>query len=91
MISYYAASIASQYFIDGVIKTIDSNVMGLRKLLDFSLNNDTQGILFSQQARFRKSDSKTFQQKKLILDVSSYGPRASYDESKDSQKPLLCI
>lgn len=90
----HAASIASPIFYRQYpLETIDSNVMGLRKLLDFSLNNDTQGILFfSTSEIYGNPDSKNIPTKETYFGhVNSYGPRASYDESKRLSETICYV
>ena len=90
----HAASIASPIFYRKYpLETIDSNVVGLRKLLDFSLEFDPAGILFfSTSEIYGNPDAENIPTKETYFgNVNSFGPRASYDESKRLSETLCYI
>ena len=90
----HAASIASPIFYRKYpLETIDSNVIGLRKLLDLSLEFNPEGILFfSTSEIYGNPDSDNIPTKETYFgNVNSFGPRASYDESKRLSETLCYI
>ena len=90
----HAASIASPIFYRKYpLETIDSNVIGLRKLLDFSLEFGPEGILFfSTSEIYGNPNSENIPTKETYFgNVNSFGPRASYDESKRLSETLCYI
>tara|TARA_B100002019_G_scaffold288657_1_gene302701 strand:- start:389 stop:1453 length:1065 start_codon:yes stop_codon:yes gene_type:complete len=90
----HAASIASPIFYRKYpLETIDSNVVGLRRLLDLSLDFNPEGILFfSTSEIYGNPDSDNIPTKETYFgNVNSFGPRASYDESKRLSETLCYI
>ena len=82
----HAASIASPFFYRKFpIQTIDANIGGLRKLLDFYRENlSLKGFLFfSSSEIYGDPDLKSIPTNEDYRgNVSCVGPRACYDESK---------
>ena len=86
----HAASIASPiYYRKYPIKTMDSNVIGLRNLLDFTIKNNEvknkiESILFFSTSEIYGNPSNEFipTNETYNGNVSCTGPRACYDESK---------
>ena len=90
----HAASIASPIFYRKYpLETIDSNVIGLRKLLDLSLEFNPESILFfSTSEIYGNPDTDNIPTKETYFgNVNSFGPRASYDESKRLSETLCYI
>ncbi len=90
----HAASIASPIFYrKNPIETMDANVIGLRNLLDYSLNNESiqSFLFFSSSEVYGDPDSKNIPTKEDYWgNVSFTGPRACYDESKRYGE-TLCV
>ena len=89
----HAASIASPiYYRKNPIETIDSNVTGLRNLLDYSKDNQIEGFLFfSTSEIYGDPDPANIPtSEKYRGHVSCTGPRACYDESKRLGE-TLCV
>jgi UDP-glucuronate decarboxylase len=82
----HGASIASPIFYRKYpLKTIDANIWGLRKLLDFYKKKDSlKGFLFfSSSEIYGDPDLKSIPTNEEYRgNVSCHGPRACYDESK---------
>lgn len=91
----HAASIASPiYYRKYPIETIDSNVFGLKHLLDFYKNSsDLKGFLFfSSSEIYGDPDPKYIPTKEDYRgNVSCVGPRACYDESKRIGETLCWV
>ena len=88
------ASIASPTFYrKHPIETLDANIWGLRKILDFYKNKEIKGILmFSSSEVYGDPDSKNIPTtEKYLGNVSSIGPRACYDESKRFSETLCYL
>ena len=89
----HAASIASPiYYRKYPIETIDSNVTGLKNLLEFSKNNSIESFLyFSTSEIYGEPDSENIPTSENYRGfVSCTGPRACYDESKRLGE-TLCV
>ena len=89
----HAASIASPlYYRKNPIETMDANVLGLRKLLDYSLKVDLKSFLFfSTSEIYGDPDKKNIPTNEDYRGhVSCTGPRACYDESKRFGE-TLCV
>ena len=89
----HAASIASPiYYRKYPIETIDSNVTGLKNLLEFSKNNSIESfIYFSTSEIYGDPDAKNIPTSENYRGfVSCTGPRACYDESKRLGE-TLCV
>ncbi|MCL2208698.1 MAG: NAD-dependent epimerase/dehydratase family protein [Treponema sp.] len=81
----HMASIASPVFYRKYpIETLDANIWGLRKLLDFYREKSIKGFLFfSSSEIYGDPDSKNIPTPEEYFGyVSITGPRACYDESK---------
>ena len=81
----HAASIASPVFYRKFpIETIQANVNGIFKILDYYKNRKVKGILyFSSSEIYGNPDKKNIPTSENYLgNVSTIGPRACYDESK---------
>lgn len=81
----HAASIASpRYYRLHPIQTMDANVLGLRRLLDFAVKYPVEGILFfsSSEVYGDPPPEKIPTPETYTGNVSCIGPRACYDESK---------
>jgi len=91
----HAASIASPYFYRKYpIKTIESNIDGLKKILKYSqLNKKTQRVLyFSSSEIYGNPDKKNIPTKESYNgNVSCLGPRSCYDEAKRMGETLCYI
>ncbi len=90
----HAASIASPIFYRKFpLETIDSNVIGLRKLLDLSLEFKPEGILFfSTSEIYGDPNPENIPTNETYFgNVNPFGPRASYDESKRLSETLCYI
>ena len=90
----HMASIASPTFYrKHPIETLDANIWGLRKILDFYKNKEIKGILmFSSSEVYGDPDSKNIPTtEKYLGNVSSIGPRACYDESKRFSETLCYL
>ena len=90
----HAASIASPIFYRKYpIETIFSNIIGLKKILDFSVNNKSIDsiLFFSTSEIYGDPDSKNIPTEETYRgNVSCTGPRACYDESKRLGE-TLCV
>lgn len=81
----HMASIASPMFYRQYpLETLDANVWGLRKLLDFYKQKSIKGLLFfsSSEIYGNPSDNVVPTNEEYHGDVSCTGPRACYDEAK---------
>lgn len=81
----HMASIASPTFYRKYpVVTIDANIWGLRKLLDYYCNKDLRGFLFFSSSEIYGDPSPDFipTPETYRGNVSTIGPRACYDESK---------
>jgi UDP-glucuronate decarboxylase len=81
----HMASIASPTFYRKYpLVTIDANIWGLRKLLDYYCNKNLKGFLFFSSSEIYGDPSPDFIPTPEIYrgNVSTIGPRACYDESK---------
>lgn len=81
----HAASIASpSYYREHPIETMDANVLGLRKLLDFVVKNPTESMLFFSSSEIYGDPipGQIPTPETYLGNVSCIGPRACYDESK---------
>ena len=89
----HAATIASPIFYrKWPIETMDANVIGLRKILDWSVNNIPESILFfSSSEIYGDPDINNIPTSEDYNgNVSCTGPRACYDESKRYGE-TLCV
>ena len=90
----HMASIASPSFYRKFpIETLDANIWGLRKLLDYYSQRDIKGFLmFSSSEVYGDPPSINIPTKESYLgNVSSIGPRACYDESKRFSETLCYL
>lgn len=91
----HGASIASPtYYRQYPLETIDANVLGLRRLLDFCRNKNTlQGFLFFSSSEIYGDPDPNFipTGEEYLGNVSCHGPRACYDESKRLGETLCWI
>jgi UDP-glucuronate decarboxylase len=81
----HMASIASPtYYRKYPIETIESNVWGLKKLLDFFCSNNLKGFLFfsSSEIYGNPAADQIPTPETYHGDVPTIGPRACYDEAK---------
>ena len=81
----HMASIASPTFYRKYpIETLDANVWGLRRLLDFYRGSDLKGLLFfSSSEVYGDPDPEAIPLKENYRgNVATIGPRACYDEAK---------
>jgi len=81
----HMASIASPTFYRMYpIETVDANVWGLRKLLDFYREKDIRGLLFFSSSEIYGDPPPEFipTHEDYRGNVASMGPRACYDEAK---------
>jgi len=81
----HMASIASPTFYRQYpLVTIDANIWGLRKLLDYYCNKNLKGFLFFSSSEIYGDPSPEFipTPETYRGNVSTIGPRACYDESK---------
>jgi len=81
----HMASIASPiYYRKYPLATIDANVWGLRKLLDYYLNKNLEGFLFfSSSETYGDPDPQNIPTQEDYRGLVSFtGPRACYDEAK---------
>ena len=81
----HMASIASPTFYrQNPLKTLDANVWGLRKMLDFYSNKEIRGFLnFSSSEVYGDPDqTKVPMNEEYFGNVAINGPRACYDEAK---------
>lgn len=82
---FHMASLASPvYYRKYPIKTIDADVTGLRRLLDFYKDNQIKGLLFYSSSEIYGDPHPTMIPTKESYwgNVNPCGPRACYDESK---------
>ena len=90
----HMASIASPTFYRKYpIQTLDANIWGLRKILDFYKNKSIKGLLmFSSSEVYGDPDNKNIPtSEKYFGNVSTIGPRACYDESKRFSETLCYL
>ena len=90
----HAASIASPTFYRKFpLETADANVIGLRKILEYSKNNKLSRILyFSSSEVYGSPDKNNIPTKENYNgNVSTIGPRACYDEAKRYCETLCYI
>lgn len=90
----HAASIASPTFYRKFpLETADANVVGLRKILEYSKNNKVSRILyFSSSEVYGSPDKNNIPTKEHFNgNVSTIGPRACYDEAKRYCETLCYI
>ncbi len=66
------------------IETMDSNLLGIRKMLDLAKKNNAQGVLFTSTSEVygNPPDGKIPTSEDYYGYVNSYGPRSMYDEAK---------
>ncbi len=66
------------------IDTLDSNLIGIRKLLEIARRSNAQGFLFTSTSEVygNPPDSKIPTSEDYYGYVNSYGPRSMYDEAK---------
>jgi nucleoside-diphosphate-sugar epimerase len=66
------------------IETLESNITGTKKLLDFALKNQVKGILFMSTSEIygNPPDSEIPTKETFHGIVNSFGPRCMYDEGK---------
>lgn len=89
----HAASIASPTFYRKYpIETIETNVMGLKNLLDFGKMQDVKGFLFFSTSEIYGNPASEYipTPEHYNGNVSCTGPRACYDESKRLGE-TLCV
>ena len=89
----HAASIASPIFYRKFpIETMDTNVNGIRNILEYALNNDVQSILYLSSSEVYGNPQKEYIPTPETYEgiVSCIGPRACYDESKRFGE-TLCV
>lgn len=89
----HLASIASPtYYRQYPIETLDANIWGLRRLLDFYKDKHHKGFLFySSSEIYGDPDEKNIPTKEAYRGfVSCTGPRACYDEAKRLGE-TLCV
>lgn len=82
---FHMASLASPvYYRQYPIETIDADVTGLRRLLDFYKNKNIKGLLFySSSETYGDPEPSQIPTKETYWgNVNTFGPRACYDESK---------
>jgi len=90
----HLASVASPiYYRQHPIETLDANVTGLRKLLDFYRDKSLKGFLFMSSSEiYGNPDSAWIPTPEYYHgDVASIGPRACYDESKRFGETLCYV
>ena len=81
----HMASIASPVFYRKYpIETLDANIWGLRRLLDFYVNKSLKGLLFFSSSELYGDPPPEYipTDEEYRGNVSATGPRACYDESK---------
>lgn len=84
-IIFHMASLASPvYYRKYPIETIDADVIGLRRLLDFYKNKDIYNLLFYSTSEVYGDpvDGQVPTPETYFGNVNTSGPRACYDESK---------
>ncbi|KEK20241.1 epimerase [Bacillus manliponensis] len=82
---FHMASLASPvYYRRHPIETIDADVTGLRRLLDFYKDRSLQGFLFYSSSEIYGDPNPTYipTSESYWGNVNTCGPRACYDESK---------
>lgn len=82
---YHMASVASPIFYRKYpIETLDANIWGLRKLLDFYCEKDIKGLVFysSSEIYGDPSPDNIPTSEEYLGYVDCLGPRACYDEAK---------
>jgi len=82
---YHMASIASPIFYRKYpIETLDANIWGLRKLLDFYCKKNIKGFVFYSSSEIYGNPTKEYipTPETYRGNVDCQGPRACYDESK---------
>lgn len=90
----HMASIASPTFYRKYpIETLDANIWGLRRLLDYYSTKNLQGFLmFSSSEIYGDPDPNFIPTKETYLgNVSTIGPRACYDEAKRFSETLCYL
>ena len=90
----HGASIASPIFYrKKPLETMDANVMGLRNILDWSLDHDIESILFfsSSEIYGDPMPNQIPTSEDYWGHVSCTGPRACYDESKRYGETLCAV
>jgi UDP-glucuronate decarboxylase len=91
----HAASIASPNFLPAYpLETIDANITGLRRLLDYYSRQGFTGMLFFPAVKYMEIRFLSLFQlsEDYRGNVSTMGPRACYDEAKRSGKPcVMCL
>jgi len=91
----HAASIASPYFYrKHPLKTIESNIVGLQNILNFSKNRKkiNRILYFSSSEIYGDPDKKNIPTNELYNgNVSCLGPRACYDEAKRMGETLCYV
>ena len=90
----HLASIASPvYYRQHPVQTLDANVTGLRKLLDFYRNKILKGFLFMSSSEIygNPEDKWIPTPESYHGDVACVGPRACYDESKRFGETLCYV
>lgn len=89
----HAASIASPiYYRRNPIQTMDANVMGLRRLLDFAVEHPPESMIFFSSSEVYGDPPPQYipTPETYNGNVSCIGPRACYDESKRFGE-TLCV
>ena len=90
----HGASIASPTFYRIYpLETVDANVWGLRRLLDFYVERDIQGFLFFSSSEIYGDPFPEFipTSEEYRGNVATMGPRACYDEAKRFGETLCYI
>jgi nucleoside-diphosphate-sugar epimerase len=89
----HAASVASPiYYREFPIETMDANVIGLRRVLDYSVSSSLKGLLYFSTSEIYGDPptDKIPTTEEYRGYVSCTGPRACYDESKRFGE-TLCV
>ena len=89
----HAASIASPpYYRRYPIETMDANVLGIRRLLDFAVKRPIESMLFLSSSEVYGNPLPEYipTPETYVGNVSCVGPRACYDESKRYGE-TLCV
>ena len=90
----HMASIASPTFYRKFpIDTIDANVWGLRRLLDYFYNKKIKGLLFFSSSEVYGNPETAFvpTNEEYLGNVVTIGPRACYDEAKRFGETLCYV
>lgn len=90
----HAASIASPTFYRIYpLETIDANIKGLRKLMDYYTGRDVKGMLFFSSSEIYGDPFPQFipTNEEYRGNVSTMGPRACYDEAKRFGETLCYV